>query len=143
MLTEVERELITAAADGELSAERQAAFHRLLADSVAALGLYQLLCRDRERLRELPCVAAPPALADQVMDRVRGAGRPVMPSRRAEPFRRSAWAPLGVAASLLLIVGGASFTYFQSRAFSSRTSEQANALPKVPPHVEPTPDPGP
>jgi hypothetical protein len=143
MVTEAERELITAAVDGELSADRQAAFHRLLAESVAALGLYQLLCRDRERLRDLPRAAAPPALGDRVMGRVRGAGRPVVPSRRADPFWRPAWVPLGVAASLLLIVGGASFTYFQSRAFSARTSEQVHALPKVPPHLESTPDPGP
>jgi len=129
MLTDVERELITAAVDGELTPDREAVFRRLLAESTAALALYDTLCLDRDCLRQLPRVPAPKALVTGVMSRVRQTPPTVAPARPAPHPRQPVWLPVSLAASLFLCVGGASFLFFRSQAAADRIVAQGDALP--------------
>ncbi|HET6575520.1 MAG TPA: hypothetical protein VFG68_18095 [Fimbriiglobus sp.] len=109
MLTNADRELITAAVDGELAPEREAALHVLLARDPGAATLFACLKTDSRRLRALPRRPAPLGLADAVTVRVARLPRanPVTP--RAPALRAPNWVPYAVAASLLFVVGAASF----------------------------------
>jgi hypothetical protein len=135
MLTEADKELITAAVDGDLSPEQQAKFRSLIAESEPAHALYRRLRRDRARLRKLPHVPAPPQLLPNVMSAVQ---QPVHVPTPVLPRRRPALVPLALAASVLLSVGIASFRYFQEDYEISRSANHNQLLPKPPEHTEPT-----
>ncbi len=112
MLTEADRELITAAVDGELPPDREQAARRLLAESAEATALFGRLQADSRRLRALPRVPAPPAVAVAVAARVRPV--PVATPASAVPAiqptaRRAGWLAYAVAASVLLAVAAGSF----------------------------------
>lgn len=109
MLTNAERELITAAVDAELSPEREVAFHALLARDPAAATLFARLKSDSRRLRRLPRRPAPASLADAVAARAAALPRATPLPPRAPDRRAPTWVPYAVAASLLFAVVGASF----------------------------------
>jgi hypothetical protein len=109
MLTDAEYELITAAVDGELPPDREAAFHALLARNQTAATLFAHLKGDSRRLRGLPRRPAPPELASAVAARVVALPRATPHTIRPRATRRAGWAPYVVAASLLLAVTAASF----------------------------------
>lgn len=130
MLTDLQRELIAAALDGDLAPDQDEAFRRLLDDTPAARTLYDHLRRDRDRLRALPRTPAPPSVHPAVMAHIRGRTAPVVPTRPAPRPRRSLWLSAALAASFFLCVGGASFLYFQSQATARRMVAQTHSLPK-------------
>jgi hypothetical protein len=144
MLTRAEQELITAAIDGELSPDDAARFRRLTTESSVALALYTALVRDRDRLRGLPRVAAPPGLAAAVI----GGVRPAEPRRKLP--ERVRWLPIAVAASFLLAVAGGTY-FLAGRSADRRPLAQTDPLAPqgvvVPPpeieHRAPRPEPRP
>src|SRR5690349_13009615 len=107
MLTEADRELIAAALDGELAPAEEAAFRRLLAESVEAGTLFRQLQAQARRLRSLTPIPAPTELTARVIVKVRQLPRAT--PAPAGPRRRSAWLPFAVAASALLAISAGSF----------------------------------
>lgn len=117
MLNDAQRELLSAAADGELTIRQETALARLLEASAEARKLLRELQATRQRLRQLPRQAAPPELTARILERI----RPVTPQTRPAPlaprtpggplrsqrFARSL--PYGIAASVLLLAGVGSF----------------------------------
>jgi len=140
MLTEAERELITAAVDGELTPDQRTEFERLIAESAAAAVLHQLLSQDSGCLRAIPKQMAPPAALPNVMARVREHTRPAVPARPTVPARRPALMPIGLAASFLLCVGATAFMYFQSDTESPRAAGLTPPAPKTQPSLDSLPN---
>jgi hypothetical protein len=134
MLTEVERELITLAVDGELAPSQLPAFRRLIATSAEADTLYRQLKGDSTELKALPHVLAPTTLAPTVMAKVAQLPRASAASpRRRKPRRepRVGWVPYAVAASALIAVAAGSY-WFASRQTQddpNRVAQQVT-LPK-------------
>ncbi|MCI0704113.1 MAG: hypothetical protein L0241_23900 [Planctomycetia bacterium] len=133
--------LITAAVDGELSPTEASAFRRLLDSSPEARALYIKLKADSVRVRNLTPVAPPVDLKAKVMARIASAtpaprpkltARPTQPAQVSQPVspaqpatlpfreRVAKWAPVAVAASVLLCVTVGSFAFF------SQTGSSAN-----------------
>src|SRR5438128_10549390 len=104
MLTETDRELITAAVDGVLDDRQEPAFRSLVAESAEAAALFHKLQTHARRLRELRRVPAPAGLTDAVLDRVRAEPRAVPSTHRRAAAARPGWAVFAVAASLFLAV---------------------------------------
>jgi hypothetical protein len=113
MLTDSDRELITAAVDGELPPDRDAALRALLADSADAAVLFASLQGDSRRLKALPVRPAPVGLAEAVAGKLSTFPKavPVAPHSAHPTPRRAGWLPYAVAASVLLAVAVASFWY--------------------------------
>ncbi len=125
MIPADQKELITAAVDGELSATEARAFRRLLDNSAQARALNAKLRADRDRVRNLPLATPPADLHAKIIARIASAiPAPVrMPAARlAEPaqpfpFRRTpVWVPVAVAAGLLLCITAGSFAFFNSQS---------------------------
>ncbi|MCZ2342293.1 MAG: hypothetical protein LC104_10925, partial [Bacteroidales bacterium] len=104
MLNETQRELLTAAVDGELSARQEVALARLLESSGEARVLLRELRAVRQRLQRLPRRTAPPQLAARIMDRIAPTS-PGTPGRWVPPRRLVRALPYAIAASVLLIAG--------------------------------------
>lgn len=144
-LTDTELRLLTAAADGELSAAEARQYDALIAASPRAAEAARLLRNDAARLRRLPKRRAPAGLASAVLARL-----PVATpcaSARAGRSRRPLWLPYAVAASALFAVSAASFWFFaarQERELASRvrpTPPVANRIPEPQPAPPLPPDP--
>lgn len=134
MLTEADRELITAAVDGELAPIHETAFRRLLASSIEAEKLYRTLKGDSTQLKALPQIPAPATLAPAVAASVtrRPHQQPVTSRKRSvrrEP--RVGWIPYAVAASTLIAVATGSY-WFASRFSTDEPNgvAQHHTLPK-------------
>ncbi len=142
-------ELITAAVDGELSAAEAHAFRRLLRQSADARALFAALKAQSERLSALPQVVPPVHLRARVLARIATAtpaprAEPkLLPNRTPEPVpsapvkraaqpatlrpnhgggfraRLARWAPVAVAACVLLGVTLGSFSYFHGQSANS------------------------
>jgi hypothetical protein len=167
MIPADQTELITAAVDGELSAQETRAFRRLLASSAEARVLFARLKADRDRLQAYPTVVPPPDLCHRVLARIASAtpapratpklpvpatqpGRTTQPELApqpdsAAPSRVPGWVPVAMAASLLLGVMAGSFSYFstQNSSGNSGTAKHpwSQALPVQPdaPNAVPSP----
>lgn len=108
MLHETQRELLTAAVDGELSARQELALARLLESSAEARALLRELRAVSQRLHRLPRHTAPPDLAAGIMDRI----HPATPANPVRTRRLPRWEhslPYALAASVLLLAGLGSF----------------------------------
>jgi anti-sigma factor RsiW len=108
MLPADQLELLTAAVDGELTPPEALQLRRLLDGSAEARSVYALLKGDSDRLRALPPAAPPNDLRDRVLAALPVITPPLPAARRLAPR----WAPLAVAASLLLAVTALSFWFF-------------------------------
>lgn len=109
MLTDADRELITAAVDGELTPAQDVAFRRLIAASAPAAALFAALMSDARHLRALPRAVVPMGMDRRVMERIRSTSvsTPLRVNRR-HSFGR--W-PYAVAASLLLGIGTGTYWF--------------------------------
>ncbi|MBO0698953.1 MAG: hypothetical protein J2P46_11205 [Zavarzinella sp.] len=164
MIPANQRELLTAAVDGELTPADRKAVERLLRESAAARTLFAQLKADAGRLRNLPKVPAPADLSDNVLTTIRDRvmrPTPLPPTRPARPFNWSAmpvWANVVTAAAVLLTITAGSYLYFaasndyvadQNRKVAAKGRTAADAereRPKAdprdraePPVVEPEP----
>lgn len=147
MIPADQKELLTAAVDGELSATEARAFRRLLDASPEARALYAKLSADRARVRALPQAAPPADLKAKILARIATATpRPVVvpsaPAVPAKPLveprsarqRTPAWVPVAAAACLLLGVTAVSFAYFNHQSQVERANAKipwSDALPVV------------
>jgi hypothetical protein len=139
MLTDADRQLITAAVDGELSPADTAAFRALLTRSAEASALYERLADHARRLGALPRAAAPASLAPAVLARVseQPQAEPASPRVRFAA-RRVGWLPYVVAASLLLAVAAGSFWLSLRPAANQADGYAEKRLPPVEtPHPSP------
>lgn len=109
MIPAEQLQLLTAAADGELSPTEGLRVRLLLAGSAEARELFARLQADSARLRRLAPVAPPADLYARIMGRLPVTTPVARPSRSA---RSRPWVPLAVAASLLLAVTAGSFWFF-------------------------------
>jgi hypothetical protein len=143
--------LITAAIDGELSPTETRRLKRVLAGSAEARATYRRLRADARRLRALPKVQPPADLPKRIMARVAEVSVPApvpdaQPPRPAEPYVAPAarvrrldvrsWAPVAVAACVLIGVTASSFFYFSDQRPTARgkgsravDAESARLLP--------------
>jgi hypothetical protein len=115
MLPDPTLQLLTAAADGELTPRQERQLRRLLDESADARAVYDRLRSDSRRLRALPKVNPPADLKDRVVARLLEstplsipAGRPIV-LRPTHTASRRPWVPVAVAASLLLAITGGTF----------------------------------
>lgn len=129
MLTDADRELITAAVDGALDDRREPAFRALVADSAEAAGLFHQLQAHARRLRELRRLPAPLGLADDVRVRVRGLPDIIPSTRRRVVAGRPSWLTYSVAASLFLAVTAGSFWYVGQAGREPEARALRRALP--------------
>lgn len=133
MLAPNQRELITAAVDGELSAEEKRAAKELLETSPEALALYKRLKADRNRVRALPQAAPPPNLAARVMSRVAAEpARPAQPARSHNRKRVSVFGLIALAASLFIAVTVAAFAFSKGRGAIGETAKVASWVRELP-----------
>jgi hypothetical protein len=167
MLTAEQRELITGAVDGELSATEARACLQLLEASAEARELHAQLTALSRRVRTLPqSQATPPAdLRAKIMARVAASTpapasprkkqpaltpktmpaplahpaspAPTPPARRAIP----SWLPVVVAAGVLICVAAGSFTLFSKPGSATAKNPWAHTLPA--PQDAPTAVPSP
>lgn len=132
MLDDDELKLVTAAVDGELTATQDAAFRRLLSESMDAARLYQQLTAQSTRLKRLPRVAAPFDVADAVANRL----EPIVqvPTRVLHAQSGWNWQFLALAASALFAVsaGGYWFVTRPSGAPTESRLAKADAPKRVP-----------
>jgi hypothetical protein len=134
MLTDADRELITAAVDGALDDRAEPAFRALLAESAEAAALFSQLQAHARRLRELRRMPAPAGLAAGVADRVRTETRAVPSTHhRRAAAARPGWALFAVAASLFLAVAAGSFWYVAQNGSNSEAVAHRKALPNPSP----------
>jgi hypothetical protein len=112
MLSDCERRLLTAYVDGELSPRQKRAADELLMRSPEARALVEQLLSDAAQLRAL---STPPLTIDLSAPVVEAIRRPVtLPSRPRKSSTSPtypAWAGLALAASVLLVLGLASFGF--------------------------------
>jgi hypothetical protein len=129
MLQDRYRQLLTAYVDGELSSRQRRHVARLLRRSPDARELLRKLQADSHVLRHLPRPALPADLAEPVLHTI--AERRLKPSQRriATHSSPSSWvaplAPWAAAASVLLILGMASYLYFAVSLTQPANSEMA------------------
>lgn len=156
MLRESYRQLLTAYVDGEVSNRQRRLVARLLHRSAEARELLQKLQEDARALRRLPSASLPIDLTGPVLRTI--AERRLTPGQRraARMASSSSWAgPVAawaVAATVLFVLGIASYLYFAASLSSpsdsdragnaaekSSAREEAKAVP--PPAVEQNPSP--
>jgi negative regulator of sigma E activity len=132
------RELLSAAVDGELSVAERKTAQRLLRESPEARALFAQLKADAGRLKNLPRVAAPADLADNVMAAINDRAMtptPLPPSRKSAPrFNWSAasiWINLVTAACVLIVISVGSYLYFAAsqRYFAEQQKNVASNTP--------------
>jgi negative regulator of sigma E activity len=135
------RELLTAAADGELTPAEKKAARRILRESEAARALFAQLKADAARLKKLPRVPAPADLADNVLAAITDramAPTPLPPSPRGRHRFNWNWLPvwanMAAAAGVLVAITLGSYFYFSAsdRYFASKDKDAGTAqLPPV------------
>ncbi len=143
MLLNRYRQLLTAYVDGELSKRQRRAVDRLLRQSVEARQLLQQLQRDARTLRTLPRPALSEDLSVRIVRTIHE--RRLAPGRRrlANLSTNAAWfgslAPYVAAATVLFLLGAASYLYFSVTWTPPTTTELAKSekiLPSSPPATD-------
>lgn len=138
MLSEADEHLITAAVDGELSAEQDRAFRALLAKTGDAVRLFQALQRDRARLAALPRSMAPKRLHADVLARIKPATSSEC-QQQVRP-RRGLFTPVATAASFMLAVGAGAYWLAADRQAQPSVARQLQHLPNADVALAPRPD---
>jgi hypothetical protein len=155
MLTPSELELLTGAVDGELDARQHRRLARLLETSTEARETLQRLRRDAAAIRDLPSRTCPVDLSGSVLDAISRLPRKTPQPRRPTPFPSQpspvgvpAWYALALAASVLLVIGIASYVYFtisqpsgKGPSNSNQPDLAQNNTPQPTPQPDPTPEP--
>lgn len=116
MLPELDRKLLTAFVDGELSSRQLRQALKLLRRSAEARLLLHQLEQQARALHELPRVRSHPQLSDSVLLEIQK--RRLAPSRRSLPAPRSfvsVWGGYAGAAAILLVTCGASYVFFANQ----------------------------
>src|SRR5262245_45757606 len=115
MLTEQQRELLTAYVDGELSNRQRRAALRLLRRSAEARALLHKLQHDSAILRLLPSPPPPVDLSGPVVQAIQECAvvreLPRRPASRPLP----AWTGWAAAASVMLLAGASTFFFLVNR----------------------------
>jgi hypothetical protein len=151
MLLDHHYQLLTAYVDGELTSHQRRQVDRLLECSVEARRLLQQLQRDAQALRNLPVPSFPEDLSERVLYSIREQRLVPGRSRTAKLAAASPWmgtiASFAAAASLLLILGAASYLYFAVSSTNPTKSETArneegSRTPISPPDRAPFPPVG-
>jgi anti-sigma factor RsiW len=113
MIPEDVLNLLTAAVDGELTPAEAARVRTLVAESADVRAAFRQLRAHRARLRALPLRTPPADLYARIMARLPAAApRPAEPRRPVAAPRRGSFAPVAVAAAVLMCLTGGSFWYF-------------------------------
>ena len=133
MLTDDELNLITAGVDGDLSGAEAQSLRLLLDDSGEARATYEQLRADSIRVQILPRIQPPSDLQARVMARIAALRTPsaTEPAHRSEPVHHKwpRWAPVGIAASLLIGIAGASFLFFSGDRGDPSVARNQNRPP--------------
>jgi hypothetical protein len=113
MLPELDRQLLTAYVDGELSARQMRLVLKLLRRSAEARELLNQLQDHARIVRQLPRIRSNPALSDSVIQTIR-ARRLHPQARTATPNRGllPAWGGYAAAAAVFIAVSAASYLLF-------------------------------
>lgn len=142
MLRDRYRQLLTAYVDGELSSRQRRHVARLLRRSTEARQLLQRLQRDARALRQLSRPHLSADLTGRVL-RTIGERRLTPDQRRRAGVSAASWmgplASWAAAASVLLILGAASYLYFAASLDSPANREVVQLKPESstpPPHAE-------
>jgi anti-sigma factor RsiW len=143
MLSESDRQLLTAAVDGELGARQLRQVQKLLHRSAEARTLFTQLRKYADSVRQLPRVRSDPALSDSVLQAIRA--RRLNPHRPAAASRKSlpAWTGYAAAAAVFLLVSGASYVLFAhalDQRGTGRTGDNAALAPTTQPDAAPGPE---
>lgn len=120
MLSETDKQLLTALIDGEVSSRQQKMALRLIKKSPEARNLYQQLLEDAQRLRDMPRVHLPHEFPLQIMREVSHLETPAAAASTtaagaAAPF--PPWLGLALAASVLVAVTLGSFFFARTNLF--------------------------
>lgn len=141
MMTDYQRELLTAAADGELSDRQELALATLLKTSAEARTLLHELQAQARRLSRLPREAAPARLAASVQCAIQPNPVPVTLVGRVRALRYNPTVAWGVAASLLVAV---TLSVYRLATSNSATGNDSPTLPVVLAQTDsPVPPPSP
>lgn len=125
--------LLTAAVDGELTPAEAARVRALIAESAEFRAAFRQLKADRARLRALPLSTPPADLHSRIMARIPASTpRPAEPRRPVTVPRRRSFAPVAVAASVLMCLTGGSFWYFVNQPTGGNGSAEFAASAPVP-----------
>lgn len=129
MLREQEIKLLTASVDDELTPTQQQELAELLQRSSEARRLLRKLKQDAQTLRAIPATPAPQRFAQKVLKTIQD--RQVKPARPQAEKRRavSHWMVIATAASVLLLVGLASFLVIA--AVKKSRSNGGNVVPQA------------
>jgi hypothetical protein len=135
MLSESDRQLLTAAVDGELGARQVRQMQKLLHRSPEARQLLDQLRQVAHQLRHLPRVPSDPALSDSVLQTI-GARR--LHPRTTAVTRKflPSWAGYAAAAAVFLAVSAASYVLF-AHALDQRGSNPAGDNAALTPSPQP------
>lgn len=137
MLLDRYRQLLTAYVDGETTNRQRRHVARLLRRSPEARQLLQQLQQDADALRQLPCAALPEDLAGPVLRTIAerrlspGQRRLTTPSPAAWSGPFAAWA---IAATVLFVLGVASYLYFAAALSPSGDTAQVETPKEQPAH---------
>jgi hypothetical protein len=125
MLTEQDRELLSAAVDGELTGRQRKCLMRLLRRSHEARALLRGMQEDARQIRALPRTRPHEDLAPRVLSSLPERAPPPVRTGSAAEFsgRRTSWAAAAVAAAVLLAAGFGSYHYFTNRDGSGQPEE--------------------
>ncbi|MCX7665286.1 MAG: hypothetical protein N2112_07065 [Gemmataceae bacterium] len=118
-MTPKERELLTLAIDGELSATEARQARRLVQNSPEAKAFYLALKKDSALLRRLKTTNCPVDLSASVIKQITDNSITPIPAPPTHKRRPRVWYPLALAASVLLFITGVSTLIFDQ----SRTKE--------------------
>ncbi|MCI0457849.1 MAG: hypothetical protein L0Z62_12855 [Gemmataceae bacterium] len=138
MLSDHQRQLLTAYLDGQLGTRERKEVLRLLRKSPEAQELYRRLQKDSHDLIQLPRQTLPPEFAQTVVRTIAARGlRPGSPPPVLVPRGIPTWAGVAIAATVLLGVGTAS--YFSTKEL--RPAEMMALAPLDPLERPPIKDP--
>ncbi len=139
MLTSHELELLTAAADGELSPSRTPAFHRLLTAKPEAGELFRAMQSDATAVHSSARGPIPVSQVGPILGRIQPQARPF--TRRSPASRRTLLLQYAIAASIFFTLCSASFWVFTARDRREQDKAQIRRLPVVDPsHLTPERD---
>lgn len=125
-------ELISAALDGELTAEEQAQLDAHLAGCPACSALFDDLRTVHAEMADLPELAAPEGFTARVMDAVAAEGKPEQASNVTEfPAKRRArgiWKRWGAAAAAVAVVALSATTLYGEFGKSASTADAPSPM---------------
>jgi hypothetical protein len=133
MVSERLSRLLTAYVDDELSPRQRRSVERIIQRSSEAGNFLQNLQADSAEIRDLPPVAAPRDLSDEILKKLT---RPVVAPSLAPPAPQRAlpaWFRHALAASVLLGASLGTFIYFVTRMAPGPVAERTEEEPFLPP----------